>query len=80
MSQYCLGCYYHYGIGTEINFEEAVNRYNRYKKASDNGMVRANIELNKILSNKCKYFWLRRYRYKINCKNRATYLNIANAN
>ena len=43
MSQYCLGCYYHYGIGTEINFEEAVNRYNRYKKASDNGMVRANI-------------------------------------
>ena len=40
MSQYCLGCYYHYGIGTEINFEDAVNWY---KKASDNGMVRANI-------------------------------------
>ncbi|GET00901.1 Sel1 repeat family protein [Rhizophagus clarus] len=42
---YNVGKCYHYGMGTNINIKEAIIYY---KKASDNGIDHANIELNKI--------------------------------
>jgi TPR repeat protein len=48
LGKYNLGRCYHYGIGTKINIEAII----WYKKASDNGVGNANIELNKMSSNK----------------------------
>ena len=44
---YHLGRCYYYGIGTEVNINQAVIQY---EKASNSGIKGANVELNKILS------------------------------